>query len=400
MTSLLARLSAFVVAIWGLIAAPHAALGLRHPDQEGAAASRAVAVSPVIIGYVFPQSTVIDPAQIAAGKLTHINYAFANIRDGRVVEGFARDAENFQVLAGLRRTHPHLRILVSVGGWTWSGGFSDAALTPESRRTFVQSAIDFVRRHDLDGFDVDWEYPGLRGNNNPHRPEDKENFTALMAELRAALDADGAARRRPLLLTFAAGAFPAFLEHIEMAKVQASVDFVNLMTYDFRTGGDKVAGHHANLFDHPADEKQRSGDRAVRDFIAAGAPPRKVVLGVPFYGRGWTNIEPTADGDPNTRRGLYRPGTALTGQNLRYGRLSSEVVGQNGYVRIWDPQAQQPWLWNPETRTFIAYDDPESLRVKTRYVRERGLGGVMFWEYGNDPTGALLEALYSGLRTL
>lgn len=380
MPSLLVRLSALVLAVWGLTAAPQALIG------------------PAIIGYVFPQSTVIDPARIAADKLTHINYAFANIRDGRVVEGFARDAENFKVLTGLRSTHSQLHILVSVGGWSWSKGFSDAALTPASRRVFVESAIDFVRRHDLDGFDVDWEYPGLRGDNNPNRPEDRENFTALMAELRAALDTEGKTRGKRLLLTFAAGAFPAFVHHTEMDKVQASVDFVNLMTYDFRTGGDKVAGHHANLYDNPADDKKRSANAAVIEFLAAGVPASKLVLGVPFYGRGWTIAE--TPGASAGLPGLYQPGVALTGQSLRYGRLATELVGRDGYVRYWDPEAQQPFLWNAGTRAFISYDDPESLRLKTRYVRERGLGGVMFWQYENDSTGALLEALHAGLRTL
>src|SRR6266446_5230150 len=160
----------------------------------------------VIIAYLFPQERVIDPAEITADKLTHINYAFANIKDGRVVEGFARDDENFRVLTGLRQRNPDLKNLVSVGGWTWSGGFSDAVLTRESRQRFVESAIDFVRRHDLDGFDVDWEYPGLPGYGNVNRPEDKKNFTAVMAELRAALDKEGAAKGRMYLLTFAAGA--------------------------------------------------------------------------------------------------------------------------------------------------------------------------------------------------
>ena len=131
--------------------------------------------SPVIIAYVFPRNELIVPSEIAADKLTHINYAFADVKDGRIVEGFARDAENFKVLADLRRAHPHLKILISVGGWTWSGNFSDAALTAESRRRFTDSAIAFVRRHDIDGVDIDWEYPGLRGNNNVHRPEDREN---------------------------------------------------------------------------------------------------------------------------------------------------------------------------------------------------------------------------------
>jgi chitinase len=366
-----------------------------------AAAPRQVAMPvtrPAVIGYLFPRDTRIDPAALAADKLTHVNYAFANVRDGRVVEGFAHDAENFRILAGVRRAHPHLRVLVSVGGWTWSGGFSDAALTAASRRVFVTSAVEFVRRHDLDGFDVDWEYPGLRGNGNVHRPEDKENFTALMAELRAALDADGRTRGRRLLLTFAAGASTAFIDHTEMAKVQASVDFVNLMTYDFRVASvEPVAGHHSNLFDQPLDERRRSGDRTVREFLAAGVPARKLVLGVPFYGRGWTNVAaPAADGTPDT--GLYQRGTALTGRSLAYGRLAAELVDREGFVRLWDARAQQPYLWNAATRTVICYDDPESLRLKARYVREHGLGGVMFWEYGNDPGGALLDALDGALR--
>jgi chitinase len=348
----------------------------------------------VIIGYVFAKDDVLDPARISANKLTHVNYAFANIRDGEVVEGFAHDSENFKVLTGLRREHPHLKILVSVGGWTWSGGFSDAALTPESRRRFVESAVAFVRRHDLDGFDVDWEYPGLPGDGNPHRPEDKENFTALLAELRAALDREGTARQRQYLLTFAAGAFPDFIARTELDKVQASVDFVNLMTYDFRVAeGDPITGHHANLYDNPSDAKQRSADRAVREFLAAGVPARKLVLGVPFYGRAWAEVTPRANG-------LYQEGKAPAERvGGAYGRLASEVVGRNGFVRFWDPLARAPYLWNAERRIFITYEDPESLALKARYVREHKLAGVMFWEYSNDPTGALLDVLDAGLRS-
>jgi chitinase len=243
----------------------------------GAAPPAVSSRGPVIIAYVFAQDDLLDPATIAAEKLTHINYAFADIKGGKVVEGFSHDAENFKVLAGLRKKHPHLRILVSVGGWTWSGAFSDMVLTPKSRAPFVASAVDFVRRHDLDGFDVDWEYPGLPGNGNTHRPEDKANFTALMTELRAGLDSEGKRTSRRYLLTFAAGAFSDFLARTEMDKVQATVDFVNLMTYDFReSSGDPVAGHHANLYPNPSDTKNLSADRAVREFLAAGVPAEKL----------------------------------------------------------------------------------------------------------------------------
>ena len=379
---------------WGEQWLPHATWYLLAVAAGSHAAPSARAGGPVIIAYLFPRDAVVDPAAIAADKLTHINYAFANIADGRVVEGFKNDAENFRVLAALRREHPHLKILVSVGGWTWSGGFSDAALTPESRGRFVASAVDFVRRHDLDGFDVDWEYPGLPGDGNTHRPEDKQNFTALMAELRSALDKEGGPRHRHYLLTFAAGASSQFLAHTEMEKVQASVDFVNLMTYDFREAeGDPLAGHHANLYPHPADPDQSSADRAVREFLAAGVPAGKLVLGVPFYGRAWGDVE-----SDDAAGGLFRPGKKPSERiDTHYANLSA-LVAAGSYERRWDRASQAPYLWSREKRIFVTYDDPESLRVKSRYIIEHGLGGAMFWEYYADPTGTLLGTLFTELR--
>ncbi|HSD67882.1 MAG TPA: glycosyl hydrolase family 18 protein, partial [Vicinamibacteria bacterium] len=344
-----------------------------------------------VIAYVFPRDRVLEPHQIRAEKLTHVNFAFANVVGGRVVEGSPRDADNLKVLTGLRPYHPHLKILVSVGGWTWSKGFSDAALTAKSRRLFVASAVDFVRRHDLDGFDVDWEYPGLPGDGNPHRPEDKENFTALMSGLRAALDREGARTGRHLLLTFAAGASRSFIDHTEMAKVQAVVDFVNLMTYDFRVASPgEPAGHHANLYPSPADPRRHSADGAVADFLAAGVPASKLVLGVPFYGRAWEGV-----GSPGA---LYREGRPPSQRIDTSHPALAALAGREGWVRDWDAAAQAPFLWNEGKKTFVTYEDEESLRLKGRYVREKGLGGVMFWEYHADRSGALLDTLDATLR--
>jgi chitinase len=294
------------------------------------------------------------------------------------------------VLTGLRARNPELRVLVSVGGWTWSKGFSDAALTAESRLRFCESAVAYVKRHDLDGLDVDWEYPGLPGDSNPYRPEDRANFTALMTDLRAHLDAAAAGSDRRYLLTFAAGAFPDYLAHAAMNEVAGVVDFVNLMTYDFRVpGAEPEAGHNANLLAHPKDASGSSADRAVRDFLAAGVPARKLVLGVPFYGRAW---EVQGDYGP-----LYVPGKAAKGFGSgRYSALR-ELPGQAGWLRLWDDAAQAPWLWNPEKKLFVSYEDPRSLRLKCALVRERGLGGVMFWEYSEDGGGELLRTLYEEL---
>jgi chitinase len=248
-----------------------------------------------------------------------------------------------------------------------------------------------VRRHDLDGFDVDWEYPAAPGFGNVNRPQDKKNFTALMSELRVALDREGAARGRSYVLTFAAGAGPYWIANTEMDAVQAVVDYVNLMTYDMNGDWDPRTGHHSNLYAHPADPDRRSADRAVREFLVAGVPARKLVLGVPFYGRAWGEVEPQHEG-------LYQPGRPLEPRiETRYGNLA-RLATEPGWVRRWDPLAQAPFLWNAERRIWIGYDDPEALRVKSRYIRDLGLAGAMFWEYTNDPTGALVGALFDELR--
>ncbi len=338
-----------------------------------------------LIAYVFPRAGVVDPGEIAAEKLTHVNFAFANVVGGQVVEGSKDDASEIRALTSLRARHPALKVLASVGGWTWSGGFSDAVLTPQARARFVASAVEFLRRHDLDGIDIDWEYPGLPGNSNVHRPEDTAHFTALMAQMRTALDGEGARKGRRYLLTFAAGADPEYVEHVEIAKVQESVDFVNLMTYDFREGTDPLAGHHANLYTNPADDRHLSVDVAVQAFLAAGTPAGKLVVGVPFYGRGWSQVRDKA-------HGLYQPGKPLTGTDLHYGNLAS-LIGHDGWARFWDETAQAPFLWNADKKAFVSYEDPESLRIKCRYVQAHDLGGVMFWEYYADRTGALLDTL-------
>ena len=159
-----------------------------------------------IIAYVSVKDRVIQVNKINARELTRINYAFAKIRDGQVVEGFRHDAENYSVLKSLKKVNPSLQILASVGGWTWSGGFSDMALTGASRGKFIESAVAFVRKYGLDGIDIDWEYPGMPGFGNPFRPEDKGNYSALFAELRARFDQAGKQVGRPLITSLAAGA--------------------------------------------------------------------------------------------------------------------------------------------------------------------------------------------------
>ena len=346
---------------------------------------------PVVAGYVFPRDSILKPGQIDPFAMTRINYAFANLGNGRMVEGFAADAANFAALTALRKQNPRLSILVSVGGWTWSGQFSDMALAPASRAVFIDSVADFLRRYDLDGLDIDWEYPGLPGAGNTCRPEDKQNFTALLRELRHRLDRESRTRGRRQVLTIAAGASEAFLAHTEMRKAARYLDTVNLMAYDYYVpSGAKLTGHHAPLYTNPADPAKASADASVKLFEQAGVPARKLVLGVPFYGHMWGSVPPAG-------HGLYQPGGPSPKGNFSYQALKDGSLGP-GYERFWDEVSQVPYLYNAGQQTFVSYEDPQSLKIKANYIRTHRLGGVMFWSYESDPSGELLRTLDDVLR--
>jgi chitinase len=356
-----------------------------------AIAQTTVANKAEVIAYVFPRDRILRTDEVAAKKLTRINYAFANLTDGKVVEGFAHDRENFAILNGLKQQNPDLKILVSVGGWTWSKNFSDASLTKESRKVFIDSAVVFVARYDLDGLDIDWEYPGLKGDGNKFRPEDKENYTLLLKELRLRFNREGHRLHRRLYTSIATGGGKNFLEHTEMAKVQLYVDSINLMTYDMY-GGDKNTGHHSPLYEHPDDPKHVSSNKSVHNYLEAGVKPNKIVLGVPFYGKGWSDVSAT-------NNGLFQSGTSARNLHLNYGNIESTLLQPgSGYVRYWDASSDSPYLYNASTKTWVDYEDAQSLSHKTLYVRDYHLGGMMFWEYTGDPNNVLLNAINAGLH--
>ncbi|HUX44938.1 MAG TPA: glycoside hydrolase family 18 protein [Terracidiphilus sp.] len=353
-------------------------------------AAGAEAAEPVVAGYVFPQNALLQDGSVSVRGMTRINYAFANIQNGRMVEGAATDAQNLTWLVAQKKDHPALQVLVSVGGWLWSGGFSDAARTSQSRNVFADSVMAFLQRYQLDGLDVDWEYPGMRGAGHKFRKEDRENFTLLLRALRERFKKESERTHHRLYLTIAAGASDEFLQHTEMDKVQALVDAVNLMAYDYyEAGSDETTGNHAPLFTDPHDPKGVSADASVQAFERAGVPPEKLVLGVPFYGRMWGDV-------PDVNHGLFQPGKTVADAYAPYTRIAGSLLG-HGFVRYWDASSSVPYLYNAEQHVFVSYEDPESLAAKCKYVRKRGLGGVMFWSYSDDATGALLGALDRGL---
>jgi chitinase len=349
------------------------------------------ASKPAICAYVFTRETPLAPGQVDGSKLTRINYAFANIEQGRIVEGAPATAGNLTVLTALRHDNPNLTVLISVGGWLWSGRFSDMALTPASRATFIDSVAAFLSRYDLDGLDIDWEFPGQVGAGNTFRPEDKQNYTSLVKELRARFNSLEKKTHRHLYLTVAVGATTDFLDNTEMGVVQKYVDTVNLMAYDYYEPGDnRGTGNHAPLFTDPADPKAISADRSVTEYEKAGVPAARLVLGVPFYGHVWAKVAAT-------NHGLFQPGQPAPNIYANYGNIVSTMLGQ-GYTRYWDGASSVPYLYNADKQTFVSYEDPQSLALKCKYVLDHHLAGVMFWDYAGDPSGTLLNTINATLR--
>jgi len=361
-------------------------------------------------------------AGISAAKLTHINYAFSNVSDqgacqlgdpaADVQRVYAADESvnaqadtggakalhgNFNQLLELKQKYPALQVLISVGGYSWSDHFSDAALTDASRQAFVKSCIDlYIKQYKgvFDGIDIDWEYPG-GGGLSAGRPEDKHNFTLLLADLRKGLDAQGALDGKHYLLTIAAPAGSS-MSHYELADLIKSLDWLNLMAYDMHGTWETMTGFNAPLYKYAGErESSLNGDAAIQSYLAAGVPAAKLVLGVPFYGHGWKGVPSPNNGlhqqtSQGAAMGLYEVGS------FDYKELKKDFFPV--YTRYWDEYAQVPWLYNANIGIWISYDDPQSLAAKAGYARDKGLGGIMIWELSQGGE-ELLDAIQKGFQT-
>lgn len=382
---------------------------------------------PRIVGYLASWGVRTKGTRIAelpGAELTHIIYAFARITDDRrlaladpcldagacdstVTERArptgstqASEGGNIAALRELKNRHPHLKLLVAVGGWTGSGKFSDVALTPESRQTFAQSAVDLVIRRwpgVFDGIDIDWEYP-VRGGlpTNVTRPEDRENCTLLLQTLRRELDTQGTRDGRQYLLTIATIAGPSVFTQLEVDKVAATVDWFNVMTYDYHAGS-SIAHFNAPLYTTTGDPTPGfTIDSTVQRYLQGGVSPSKIVVGLPFYGRVYAGVASTNDG-------LFQPAPGPVPDEWRTGTDYKSLVRRrpdaNGFKRTLHPEARVPFLYDSATGVWITYDDPESIAEKVAYVRTRGLGGVMAWELGGDD-GTLVRTAHRGLTAV
>lgn len=353
--------------------------------------------APRLIGYVGGQA---DPATIEVQPLSALIFAFAHLDDGRIVLNAAARAAFARLQASVRPRKPSLELLISVGGWT-SGGFSEAAMSTTTRQRFADSAVALLRLTGADGLDVDWEYPGHSESGIQSGPHDRENFTALLRTTRQALDHAGQQRAvadpSPLphhyLLTAALADGP-LVDHVQLRAVAAQLDWINMMTYDFNNAMTPTTGNQASLFASAASHStaDRTTNRAVQQYLAAGVPAPKLVLGAAFYGRAFADVR-------DCDHGLYQPyGTFY--KVIGWTDRRAHYINRNGYKAFWDAHAQAPYLWNASTRTFVSYENPRSLTLKARYAVEHHLGGVMYWKQSLDPHNTLFDALARGLGRL
>lgn len=307
--------------------------------------------------------------------------------------------ETWEKVAQLQEKYPHLKFIIAVGGWE-AEGFSDMAASAPTREIFVDSVVAYIEKHNLDGIDLDWEFPvnGAWGVIKS-MAQDKENFTELIKLLREKLGEEKE-------ISFCANVGGWFLDVIEWEEVVPLVETVNIMAYDMHGTWDTQAFHHAALYPNPDDPVVHWGltaSEAVERLIAAGVPAEKLLLGLPAYGREFRNVEPGEKGDGlfqpfivDEEGNVVEPKALWRGGTINYKILKDYYINKNGFVRHWDEASKVPYLF--DGKTFISYEDEQSIAEKTSYVNEMNLAGVMYWEYVNDIDGELLSAMAKGLN--
>ncbi|WWC90512.1 uncharacterized protein L201_005448 [Kwoniella dendrophila CBS 6074] len=339
------------------------------------------------------------PQQIPVNDLTHINYAFANINkdSGEVVlsdswadveihfDGDKWDEPGtnlygcFKAIYLLKKSNRNLKVLLSIGGWTYSSNFVNI-IHHSWRKTFVDSAVKLVQDLGIDGLDIDYEYPKTSA--------EAEAYVALLAELRAGLVQLAHNNQQPATQYELSVAAPCGMENMKILRAKdmdASLDFWNLMAYDFAGSWDQVAGHQANLYaDNP---EANSVDKAVRFYNLQGIDRSKLVIGMPLYGRAFANTD-----------GIGLPYQGTGEGSWEAGMWDYKALPQPGAQEINDPRLGASYSYDPHKRLLISYDTPAIAHQKARYVNGEGLGGAMFWELDADKPADSGLSLVSTVR--
>ena len=302
---------------------------------------------PVIVAYVWGRG---NPALPDPTHITHINYAFGYVTE--TFDGVGIWNEDFlMAVSNLKQQKPELKVLLAIGGWG-RGGFSEMASCEDLRRAFVADCKRVVDQFDLAGIDMDWEYPTNSEAGIASSPDDIENFTALMREIRQILGSDK-------LLTFASSSSA---RYVDFEAVLPYVDFINIMTYDMG----RPPYHHAALF--PSERTRRSAEESIEMHIEKGVPPHKMTLGIPFYGHGLRNVR------------------------------IADIANLTEYTEKWDEVSKVPYLVNDEGEMVFTFENPRSIAYKSEFIKQKGLLGAMYWQYAqDDEQGTLRKAVWQGV---
>ena len=316
--------------------------------------------TPMIIAYYTENSSAVpDPS-----CLTHINYAHGRFVDKETGDGgiWIEQPEKLQKVVALKKQKPTLKVLLMIGGWgDKADGFSMMARDANKRALFCKSCAEHIKNYNLDGIDIDWEYPTAGPSENGKHPDDTKNFNILLKELRAAIGNDK-------IISYASASNASY---VDWSTAMLYLDYVNVMTYDM---GDPPY-HNAPLYYSAAITKKRSVDQSITEHKSKGVPLDRLVIGVPFYGHG---------------KSPYK-------DDVKYNEManvfsSSTYKGKN--IRKWDAVAKVPYLVDEAGTFLLGYDDEESVTFKGEYVKQKNLLGAMFWEYRHDDRqGTLRKAL-------
>jgi len=326
-------------------------------------------------------------------KVTIVNHAFFKINNQYEIETTDRYADfekGFPHSTGSLKGHfgeykyykslyPNVKLVVSIGGWTESGKFHEMALTASGRAVFINSIINFLKTYPFfDGVDIDWEYPGVARDGSPGGPEDRQNYTNLLKEIRQAYIDNNMPDK---LLTVAAPASKYTAAHTDPNDYAQYVDYINVMTYDMHGEWDNITNHHSPIYA----KDNYSVDGAFKLYTETyGVPSNKVVIGAPFYSRGWSNVADSEKHGLGVNGSGYLKGSLSTNGQNAYFRMKELEAMTDVYTKYWDDYAKVPWLYSPTLREMYTYEDERSLAERCNYVINNNGGGIMVWTVAFD----------------
>jgi chitinase len=315
----------------------------------------------VFVGYAYGANS-----QINYRLYTHLCHAFLVAdAEGRIRTG--HDVPSPRLVSEAHKEG--VKVLLSLGGWGWDAQFAAIIAHPESEDRYVKAVMDVVEKTGYDGLDLDWEYPDTK--------DEVAGFERLTRTFRARLDAVGKAKGQPMFLTMAASSNPGTLSWLHKEFLLETMDWINVMTYDYAGDWTDYAGQNAPLF---ASSKEPGGGRRSTqrsmDYLLKekGLPADRLAVGIPLYGRGFPVAEPYASTRGVPKRRLPRGDYA----NLH------KLLNEQHWVRRWDDETKTPWLLAPDRSAVFGYDDAESVALKTEWAMKQGFRGVFFWQVNAD----------------